>query len=108
MIFVIGITISILMFSVLTSMVLYYLPLMTIDTRKLWVINILILSLRHFTSLIEPVIYKLYPYADSSDISKIVNYIISGLIAILFGMYIHKRYSKEYKIKFKDKINETM
>lgn len=101
MIFTIGITLAVIMFAILTSMVLYYLPLMTIDTRKLWVVNLLLLGLRQFMALIQPVVAKL-THENTDSLFKVINYGISVLIAVWFMLYIHKRYSKEYKEKYRE------
>lgn len=100
MIFTIFITIAILCFAVLTAIVLYYLPLMSRDTRRLWLINLTLLGIRQVFTLIQPLVLKFYPYENISDIFKLINYSISILISIWFVIYIHKRYKREYFEKY--------
>ena len=99
MIFTIGITLAVVAFSALVSMVRYYLPLMTPDTRYLWIVNIVLLGLRQLIALLQPVVTNLTGH-DVTNTFKIINYCISILIAIWFMRYIHQRYSREYRDKY--------
>ena len=102
MIFTMFITMAILCFAVLTAVVLYYLPLMSRDTRKLWLINLSLLGLRQVFALIQPLITKLFPSEYITDIFRLINYSISILISVWFIIYIHKRYKKEYYEKYEN------
>lgn len=100
--FVIGITIAVVLYSTLASMVKYYLPLMTIDSRKLWFMNISFLGIRQLIALIEPVVANITHY-DVTSTFKLVNYMVNIGFAISFMIYLQKRYSKEAEEKQKIK-----